>query len=319
MFHVGPGCVPPKSWFITKLHIRYLSTRSSESLLSESTAYCKDIVRKHDYEGFLISHFYPKELQSGFLALKAFSIEMAMLQDTISNETIGKLKFQFWRDSIQGISEGTPPQHPIALTLHEAASHANISPYHLKRVVDARDAESHTPTHFTIESLTAHAESTSGTILYSLLSLLSLPSATLYHAASHLGIAQTFTTLLRGFTFHATKGRVIIPTEITAKYGVRHEEVFRLGAGANGINDAVFEFATLANDHLLTARDVFKQEGINGKIPERAMPLFLAGIPVSNYLKRLEKADFNVFAPELHSKDWRLPWHIWRGFYKREF
>ena len=37
-------------------------------------AYCKDLVRKYDYDSFLISHFYPRETQSGFFAIKAFSV-----------------------------------------------------------------------------------------------------------------------------------------------------------------------------------------------------------------------------------------------------
>lgn len=115
-------------------------------------------------------------------------------------------------------------------------------------------------------------------MLYLQLSLLSLSSSTLSHAASHLGAAQTFATLLRALPYHAKNGRMIIPAEITAKHGVMQEDVFRNGPYATGIEDAVFEFATLANDHLLTAREMFKQEGLGGKVPTRAMPVFLVGV-----------------------------------------
>ena len=40
---------------------------------------------------------------------------------------------------------------------------------------------------------------------------------------------------------------MIIPAEITARHGVSQEDVFRKGPGAKGIDDAVFEFATLAS------------------------------------------------------------------------
>jgi NADH dehydrogenase [ubiquinone] 1 alpha subcomplex assembly factor 6 len=71
---------------------------------------------------------------------------------------------------------------------------------------------------------------------------------------------------------------MIIPAEVTAKHGVVQEEVFRKGGLANGIDNAVFEFATLANDHLLTARSMLKEVEQGGKIPLRAMPIFLAGV-----------------------------------------
>lgn len=141
-----------------------------------------------------------------------------------------------------------------------------------------------------MESLTAHAESTTSTYLYLLLSMLNLSaSSTFSHAASHLGVAQCLHILLRALPYHASKGRMVIPAEITARHGVRQEDVFRRGGNADGISDAVFEFATVANDNLLTAREMFKQAGAGGggeegdggkggRVPRRAMPVFLYGV-----------------------------------------
>ncbi|KNZ73052.1 UPF0551 protein, mitochondrial [Termitomyces sp. J132] len=298
---------------------RTLATSAENTPPADPVEYCQDLVRKHDYEGFLMSHFYPGPSKGGYFALKAFSVELAMVQEHVSNQTIGKMRIQFWRDAVKGIHEGKPPRHPIALALHQASQRVNLPAYHLKRIVDARDAELSTPTHITMESITAHAESTSSPLLYLLLSLLSIPSSALSHAASHLGTAQTFTTLLRALPYHVKQGHVIIPAEITAKHGVIQEDVLRYGPGAEGISDAVFEFATAANDHLITAREMLKEEGMGSKVPARAVPIFLAGIPVAHYLARLEKVNFDAFAPSLQLRDWKLPWQIWRGYYKRQF
>ncbi|KAL1666049.1 Squalene/phytoene synthase [Schizophyllum commune] len=228
---------------------------------------------------------------------------------------------QFWRDAIKGIQAGNAPHHPVALALATAMQEQYLPAYYLKRIIDARDNELMTPTHMTSESLVAHAESTSSALLYLQLALLSLSSDnTLSHAASHLGVAQTLAILLRALPFHAKHGRMVIPAEITAKHGVRQEEVFREGPNAKGIEDAVYEFATLANDHLITARTTLEQEPRgDGRVPQIAMPAFLTGVPVANYLQRLEKANFNAFEPKLQLRDWKLPWHVWRGYYKRMF
>jgi NADH dehydrogenase [ubiquinone] 1 alpha subcomplex assembly factor 6 len=144
-----------------------------------------------------------------------------------------------------------------------------------------KDAELQTPTHLTIDSLTSHAESTSSTVLYLVLSLLSLSSSNLSHAASHLGIAQTIITLLRALPFHSKNKRMVIPAEITAKHGVKQEDVFRQGPRIPGMEDAVFEFATIANDHLTTAREMLmKSEGLNSRVPREALPVFLVGVRV---------------------------------------
>ncbi|KAI0670745.1 isoprenoid synthase domain-containing protein [Trametes maxima] len=294
---------------------------SIEAGIADPAAYCRDLVRKRDYESYLIGSSCPRHFQGAFFALRAFYVELASVQDTVSNSTIGKMRIQFWRDAIKNITDGRPPQHPIALALHDASQKANLPAYHLRRIIDARDAELHTPTHLTIESLTAHAESTSSTFLYLLLSLLNLSSSSTFsHAASHLGVAQSIHVLLRALPYHASKGRMVIPAEITARHGVRQEDVFRMGGNAEGISDAVFEFATVANDNLLTAREMFKQSGGDGgKVPRVAMPVFLYGIPTRDYLGRLEAGNFDAFQPSLQLRDWRLPWRIWRGYYQRDF
>lgn len=114
-------------------------------------------------------------------------------------------------------------------------------------------------------------------MLYLILSMLDLSSSdTLAHAASHIGVASSFATLLRALPFHASQRRMVIPVDLTSKNGVREEEVYRIGGNAEGISDAVFDFATVANDHLLTARQLFKESG--GKVPAEAMPVFLSAV-----------------------------------------
>ena len=75
---------------------------------------------------------------------------------------------------------------------------------------------------------------------------------------------------------------MIIPAEITAKHRVNQQDVFRAatqGKGTlpvTGLEDAVFEFATVANDHIITARDMLKETG--GRVPAEAMPIFLTAV-----------------------------------------
>ena len=40
--------------------------------------YCKDFVRKYDYDSFLTSYFYPREAQNGFFAIKALSVSESL-------------------------------------------------------------------------------------------------------------------------------------------------------------------------------------------------------------------------------------------------
>lgn len=73
---------------------------------------------------------------------------------------------------------------------------------------------------------------------------------------------------------------MVIPASITAKHGVNQEDVFRKGPAASGLTDAVYEFAVVANDHLITAREMFKKDGRHS-VPKEAMPVFLNAVSFS--------------------------------------
>ncbi|KAL4073231.1 isoprenoid synthase domain-containing protein [Scleroderma yunnanense] len=305
-----------RAWRHEKLR---LSRAFSPSRLvhSEPSDYCRDLVRKHDYEAFLTSQLYPRLYQPGYYALRAFYIELATIKEAVSQTTLGQGRLVFWRNAVKDIFRNQPPRHPVAIALFETMRDSQLAPYHFQRMIDAREEELFSPAHLTVESMTAHAESTSSTFFYLVLSLLSQQSETLSHAASHLGVAHSFATFLRAFSVHVAQGVMAIPAEITARHGVNQQEVFTRRKTSKELEDAVFEFATIANDHLMTARDMFKETG--GKVPQAAMPLFSAGIPTASILARLEAVNFNVFHPTLQMRDWRLPWRVWRGYYKRTF
>ncbi|KAK5719562.1 hypothetical protein LTR17_015348 [Elasticomyces elasticus] len=144
------------------------------------------------------------------------------------------------------------------------------------------------------------------------------------------------------------QGAVMLPLDVMAQAGVREEDVLRNGAGAKGLRDAVFAVATRANDHLITSRQLlssirageaedheFEHGGeeehvylpsklaggkVEGKAQEleRAFGVFMPAVATQLWLDRLEKADFDVFRPELRQTDWRLPWKAFWAWQRRK-
>ena len=57
---------------------RCYSAESSPGL-ADPAAYCRELVRNHDYESYLLAPFYPKEAQGGYFAIKAFSVGSSTL------------------------------------------------------------------------------------------------------------------------------------------------------------------------------------------------------------------------------------------------
>ncbi|EPE26056.1 Terpenoid synthase [Glarea lozoyensis ATCC 20868] len=140
------------------------------------------------------------------------------------------------------------------------------------------------------------------------------------------------------------QGSVVLPLDIMVETGVREEDIFRHGSEAPGLKDAIFKVATRANDHLITAREMMKNlqqgedaghayehEGDEGhnyaeRIPsgqsqldelERGFGVLMPAVSTRLWLESLEKYDFDVFKPELRSREWKLPFKAYWAYSRR--
>lgn len=248
------------------------------------------------------------------------------------------------------------------------------------RMINAREQYLTNRPFVDLLSLESYAENTYSTLLYLTLSAIPLTSLTADHLASHIGKAAGITTVLRGLPFLAfppppnhhsnqgelgsggrggeRQGTVTLPFDVMTQAGVKEEDVFRQGAEAPGLRDAVFTVATRASDHLITARQMlknlragkdvgheFEHEGEEGheygrdsqhsaihwgdgrtlnlslqlKEVEQGFGVLMAAVSTSLWLNKLQKVDFNIFEPELRTTDWRLPWKAYWAFQRRTF
>lgn len=135
---------------------------------------------------------------------------------------------------------------------------------------------------------------------------------------------------------------LLLPLDVMAEVGLREEDVYRNGPHAEGLQDAVFKVATRANDHLITAREMLKNlkagesaghdyehEGEaehmyndeaahdNTAVQDihRGFSVLLEAVPATEYLSRLEAADFDPFKV---TSSWKLPWRIWQALKKEQ-
>ena len=242
----------------------------------------------------------------------------------------------------------------------------------LLRIINEREKYLNNAPYPTLESLEKYGENTYSTLLYLTLQALPMGSVTADHIASHVGKAVGITAVLRGLPLVAfppppnhhsnssplggtldaqrrSQGSVTLPLDVLARTGVRDEDVLRKGAEAEGLRDAVFEVATRASDHLITARQMlqnvyagedldhaFEHEGEEGhgyetqtKGPgmtpqqkeeiEKAFGVFMPAVATRLWLDRLQKLDFDVFREELRRRDWKLPWKAYLAYRRRMF
>lgn len=150
--------------------------------------------------------------------------------------------------------------------------------------------------------------------------------------SAHLGQATAIGSFLIGLKYFAEKKQTLmLPTDSLTKHRLSEESCLRyLQSQPDELSDkelkekvknVVFEVATLANDHIITARkklenskEFVKQSGIK-KFPDCIYLPYMTGIPTILYLERLEKHDFDIMNPKLNQKEWRLAYRAWSNYY----
>lgn len=286
---------------------------------------------------------------------------------------------QFWRDNITRTFANTPPKEPVAILLHYAlgilqqrnpSQSTSVMKGWFMKVINTREQYMDNRPYPTLEALESYAENTYSTLMYLALAALPMQSLAVDHLASHIGKATGIAAILRGLPLIAfpppsnhhsnnsamggrfggdsggRQGAVLIPLDVMVQSGVKEEDVLRQGAEAPGLKDAVFQVATRANDHLITAREMlknlkqgksaghdFEHEGEDGhQYPEpsakdtvtaeeieRGFGVLMPAIPTRLWLEQLEKADFDVFRNELRIRDWKLPMRAYWSYSRRQF
>lgn len=274
-----------------------------------------------DPEAWLCSYFWPRREKAWWLAWRAFNLELHSISANVSQPALASIRFQFWRDALKGIFAANPqnqivPQHPVAVLLADMKKHRPVQKYYLNQLIDVRaKALSLPPAAVSLESHLSINSPLSTSLLLGPLPILLPPthasSAHISHTLSHVSTLLAVVSLLRNLPILISqKKQISIPADICEKYGIVEEELFRRGAEAKGFRDACWEIGTRGMDELITARRDLKETG--GKVvPSSVMPIFLSAVAPENYLKRLEKYDFDVFHPDIQKHDWQLAPKIW--------
>ncbi|XP_076331270.1 NADH dehydrogenase (ubiquinone) complex I, assembly factor 6 homolog sicily [Tachypleus tridentatus] len=274
--------------------------------------YCADVLRKYDYENYLATLLLPKESRSAAIAIRAFNTELSQVKDMVSSTHAGTMRIQFWKDTLDQIFQGQPPQQPIALELARILKRQKLSKLWFQRMLDSRECLLSETGHQTIEELEDYAERSVSSVYYLILQSMGITDLQCDHAASHLGKCQGITNLLRGVPFNASRGRVYLPTDVLIKHKVSQEEILQ-GSQEKSVTDVVYEIASLAHQHLETARS-FKKD-----VPPAARVVFLPAVACESYLRKIQEVKFCVYDPQLQKRNGRLPLILWWCKLKRTF
>lgn len=279
-----------------------MSSPANLSLLAEQ-------VRRLDRDRFVTTLFAPVERREALFGLYAFNIEVAQIREMVREPLLGRIRLQWWRDTLDELRAGRVVAHPVAQALGTAFTQFSVSRAPFDQLLSARERDMEVEPPVDLAALEAYVEGTAGAITITGLEILGVRDPDALAAARSVGIAWGLTGLLRAVPFHAAAGRLYLPASLLADRGLSHDDVL---ASRNGPELAAVArtLAGVARDHLDAARRRKRH------ISRVALPGLLTAPLAERYLGALAKNGFNLFdrtwsMPRPHPL--RLGWAILKG------
>lgn len=230
---------------------------------SLNNVYCQEQVRQNDRDRYLTALFAPADRRQDLFALYAFNHEVAKISTIVSEAMLGHIRLQWWRETIDGIYDGTPRKHQIVEALAQAVDRHNLPREPFDALINGRETDLAEEGPKTLPSWLAYAEATSSNLTSLSLSVLGVPDGPAHQAGYHVGIAWSLTGHLRAAPARATQNQIYLPAELRDKSGMKRR------------------VAAVAHEHLWAARRLRKQ------VPKAALPALLPAVLASRYLHRL--------------------------------
>jgi NADH dehydrogenase [ubiquinone] 1 alpha subcomplex assembly factor 6 len=262
------------------------------------------LVRRHDRDRFQTVLFAPAARREALFALYAFNYEIASVRDRVTQPTLGRIRLQWWRESIAAAFEGSPVRRHVVVEALTAVirTHA-LTRAHFDRLVDARERDLDEPFLANLADLEDYAEATSARLVHLALESLGVRDPAAERAGHHVGIAYALAGLLRAMPLLARAGRPIIPADIAARSKL-DEADYRALRSTPALRAATTEIADAASRHLALAR------AHRGSVARPALPALLPAIVAERSLERLRRTGYDPFDPALAAPDaiqsWRL-------------
>lgn len=321
---------------------RFASTSQEGAPISFDSAreHCISLLREQDRSSYILQSYVPSKARAAFVAIRAFNLETSRIADNASKPELADLRFDFWKGVVQKClasnlqSIKSVPAEPIAQLLAHAklTDGVSLSRRFFITLLQTRQTFMTNPPFRNVDAMASYGEGTYSQLNYltqeAMYSVSPIVSDFLQAnpelldqletVAAHIGQGSGIATLLRGYNFFISKKRFVpLPVDLLAKHSLSQEAILRGEAtGSKELADVVYETATRANDHMLSAQKTLKDinQSLDGTIPDAMFVPALTAIPVQLYLERLEKYNFDMSHRSLGKAEWRLPYRSYKAY-----
>jgi 15-cis-phytoene synthase len=278
-----------------------------------ATAYCHDIVRRHDKDRYLASLFAPEDKRPHLWALYAFSYETARVRDMITQPMAGEVRLQWWSEALGSLGAGGSADHPVLAALSEAVKAGSLPTPALMRLIEARRFDLYDDPMPTLTDLEGYLGETSSMLIQlASMMLVGADAAMTAAGAGYAGVAYGLAGLLRALPRQRAHGQCFVPRDLLALEGLEPGDLLA-GQPRERLARVIGKLIGIARERLAQAR------AERGRIPDAAMAAFLPASLTEAYLAKLARRASDVLDHVVEVPQWRRQITLWRNARKRSF
>jgi phytoene synthase len=171
----------------------------------------------------------PAPRRTAITALYAFCREVDDVVDEVSDPNIARAKLAWWRTQVDAVYDGKP-QHPVALALVPVVRSYPIAKRELSTVIDGMQMDLDQVRYVDFAELETYCDRVAGVVGLMSAAIFGYEDPATRDYARDLGIAFQLTNIIRDVGEDARRGRIYLPQDELARFGVAPSDVLRAKA-----------------------------------------------------------------------------------------
>ena len=188
--------------------------------------YCQQKAAQSGSSFYYSFMFLPPPRRRAITALYAYCREVDDVVDEIGDQGVARTKLTWWRQEIARAFEGTP-QHPVAQALAPVVREFALPLEHFQTIIDGMAMDLEQTRYLDFAGLELYCHRVAGVVGLMSAEIFGYSEPSTRGYARDLGIAFQLTNICRDVGEDARRGRIYLPQDELARFGVAPSSVLR--------------------------------------------------------------------------------------------
>lgn len=187
--------------------------------------YCQDKTAKSGSSFYYSFLFLPKTKRLAITALYAFCREVDDIADAEMDNTIKRVKLEWWRSEVESLFNNSP-NHPVSHALLPAIKNFNLDKEYFIEIINGMEMDLEEVRFANFEELSLYCYRVAGVVGLLSATIFGYKDPKTLEYATKLGLALQLTNIIRDVYEDSLRDRLYLPLDELKEFGVTEAQIF---------------------------------------------------------------------------------------------